>query len=122
MLLTLAYFAIAQLNTFQQRPFHQDQLYAALEDAEVAKKFHNLSEAIAASEKFVTTLKDMFNLPSLVFGISVRGKTIWSKSWGSADLENQVNATLDTSYRLASISKTFTSVLIGTLVDQGKWN
>jgi len=92
------------------------QYYA---DGQVGKKFHNLSEALADAEQFIVKVKDNFGMPSLVFGISVKGKTIYEKVWGEQDLENAVSAKLTTKYRLASISKTFTSAMLGTLVDRG---
>lgn len=82
--------------------------------------FHNLSEALAASEKFIEAVIAAEGLPSLSVSFSVKGKKIFEKAWGYADLENGVRAELDTKYRMASISKTFTSVFLGTLVDQGK--
>ena len=40
------------------------------------------------------------------------GKTIYQRSMGWADLENQIPATAETQYRIGSVSKTFTAVLV----------
>ena len=40
------------------------------------------------------------------------GKTIYQRSLGWADVENQIPATAETQYRIGSISKTFTAVLV----------
>ena len=40
------------------------------------------------------------------------GKTVYQRSLGWADVENQIPATAETQYRIGSISKTFTAVLV----------
>ena len=40
------------------------------------------------------------------------GKTIYQRSLGWSDVENQIPATAETQYRIGSISKTFTAVLV----------
>ena len=45
---------------------------------------------------------------------------VWSEGFGYADKENGVNATPDTVYMIASISKIFTASAIMQLADQGK--
>src|SRR5699024_6273473 len=73
----------------------------------------------ADSVKTIVQLKETFQMPSLTFGFAVRGKPILERAWGYLDLENSVPATTDSIYRLASVSKSFTSVIFGRLVDQG---
>ncbi len=50
----------------------------------------------------------------------VDGQLVYERGYGMADVENQVPATPDTIYRLASISKMFTAVAALQLVEQGK--
>ena len=45
---------------------------------------------------------------------------IWSRAWGSADLEANKPAEPDTIYSICSISKLFTSVAVMQLRDEGK--
>ena len=47
------------------------------------------------------------------------GEIVWERSWGKADRENDVDATPDTMYSLASISKPFTTTGLMLLVDRG---
>jgi len=49
-----------------------------------------------------------------------RGELRWSAGYGLADIENDVPATPDTVYRLASVSKPITAVAVLQLVEQGK--
>ncbi len=56
-------------------------------------------------------------------GISVgfiKDNFTWSRGFGYADLENNVPATSESSYRMASITKTFTAFAILQLVENGK--
>lgn len=56
-------------------------------------------------------------------GLSVAiydGKAVWAKGYGLADVENDVPATADTMYRLASVSKPITAVAAMQLVEEGR--
>jgi CubicO group peptidase (beta-lactamase class C family) len=53
-------------------------------------------------------------------GIQKKGEIILAKGYGFADLENRVEATEHTVYRLGSVTKQFTAVAIMMLVEQGK--
>src|SRR5690348_4828479 len=57
-------------------------------------------------------------------GVSVavvkNGRTILSKGYGFADLENDVPATPETVYRIGSVTKQFTAAAIMRLMEQGK--
>jgi CubicO group peptidase (beta-lactamase class C family) len=57
-------------------------------------------------------------------GVSVavvkNGRTVLAKGYGFADLENDVPATVETVYRIGSITKQFTSAAIMRLMEQGK--
>ncbi len=49
-----------------------------------------------------------------------RGKVVFRKAYGMANLEERIAATSDTHYRLASVTKQFTAAAILTLADQKK--
>jgi len=83
---------------------------------------HNLSEAIKITDLLIDKLIKDNEVPSLVFGISVRNKTIHSRAHGLLDMENKVSTHIDAVYRMCSVTKTFTSLILGRLVDQGKVN
>ena len=59
-------------------------------------------------------------IPGMSVAIGYRGKLIWTRGFGKADLENDVAASKDTVYRLASISKPITAVAVMQLVEAGK--
>ena len=52
--------------------------------------------------------------------VSKHGNIIYTKSVGFADLENQIKTNENTIYRIGSISKTFTAVLVMKAIEEGK--
>ncbi|OCX51673.1 hypothetical protein BEL04_16785 [Mucilaginibacter sp. PPCGB 2223] len=52
--------------------------------------------------------------------VKYKGQVILSKSYGYADKENKLLANAQTTYRIGSTSKTFTSVIINQLANEGK--
>jgi serine beta-lactamase-like protein LACTB, mitochondrial len=58
-------------------------------------------------------------IPGLSCAVVHKGELVFSAGYGFADLENDVPVTDATVYRLASISKPVTAVLIMQLVEQG---
>lgn len=60
----------------------------------------SLGEALTDAEEYLLKFNETYNLPSLAFGMTVRGKAVIRKSWGRLDLENNVAAKLSAKYRL----------------------
>jgi serine beta-lactamase-like protein LACTB len=58
-------------------------------------------------------------IPGLVAGISIKGKTVWTEAFGHTDIENDVKTRTDSVWRMASISKSLTSALVGKLIEKG---
>src|SRR5437868_7871197 len=58
--------------------------------------------------------------PGLSIGIVYDQDLIWAKGYGFADRDKRLPATPSTLYRIASISKVFTSIAILQLRDAGK--
>ena len=61
----------------------------------------------------------MFNGSALV---SENGEVIFKKGYGYANFEWDIKNTPDTKFRIGSITKTFTAMLIMQLVEEGKLN
>lgn len=72
---------------------------------------------------FVEKQMQRDRVPALTIGFcrydSARGQT-WVHSFGHSDLENQVKASSDAAYRLASVSKMMTAAAVLQLVEKGK--
>ena len=59
-------------------------------------------------------------VPGISLAIVENGRTIYAKGRGTTSLTEQLPPTLDTQYRLASVSKPFTAVAVFQLVQDGK--
>jgi CubicO group peptidase (beta-lactamase class C family) len=70
-------------------------------------------------ETFAARMMKLQQIPGLSVAI-VHGDFRWSRGFGFADLENQVPATADSSYRMASVTKPMTAVAVLRLADEGK--
>ena len=57
---------------------------------------------------------------SVTAGVIDGKELIWSKSYGDADMEKKIPANADTVYRIGSITKMFTALMLEQLVDAGK--
>jgi CubicO group peptidase (beta-lactamase class C family) len=57
---------------------------------------------------------------SVTAGVVNGKELIWSKSYGDADMEKKIPADTDTVYRIGSITKMFTALMLEQLVDAGK--
>jgi CubicO group peptidase (beta-lactamase class C family) len=60
------------------------------------------------------------NLASATVGVVSGPDLIWTKSYGLADIEKKVAATKDSTYRIGSITKQFTAIMLLQLASQGK--
>jgi D-alanyl-D-alanine carboxypeptidase len=57
---------------------------------------------------------------SVTVGVVSGKQLIWTKSYGDADMENRTPADQDTVYRIGSITKMFTALMLEQLVEAGK--
>ena len=77
-------------------------------------------EAFALIEVWLQAQKEFEDLPAITAAVVDDQKTIWTGSFGKANLENNVEADPSTLFSICSISKLFTSVAIMKLYDEGK--
>jgi serine beta-lactamase-like protein LACTB, mitochondrial len=76
--------------------------------------------APAAIDRLVTEVMQAQRVPAMTVAIASSDRLIYSKAFGSADLENAVPASTETLIRTASIAKSITAVAAMTLVEAGK--
>ncbi len=79
-----------------------------------------VADAIELLELWIEEQMAYRQMPGLTIGIVYDQELIWAKGYGYSDLENQTPATPQTLYRIASITKTFTSTAIMQLRDAGQ--
>jgi CubicO group peptidase (beta-lactamase class C family) len=68
--------------------------------------------------RLVRAAQSEHRLPSVVAVVVVRGETLLEVAVGAADADGR-DTTVDTQYRIGSITKTFTASAVMTLVDEG---
>ncbi|MCP5112202.1 MAG: beta-lactamase family protein, partial [bacterium] len=71
-------------------------------------------------EAIVSRAMEREKIPGLSVAVAIDGEFRWSRGFGLSDVENNVPATADTMFRLASISKPITAVAVMQLAEQGK--
>jgi serine beta-lactamase-like protein LACTB, mitochondrial len=76
--------------------------------------------ADARLDRIVSEAMQRQQIPAATVAVMTGGRIVYSKGFGTADLENSVAATPATLYRTASIAKTITAVAAMTLVEAGK--
>jgi CubicO group peptidase (beta-lactamase class C family) len=79
-----------------------------------------VASSIRLLEAWIESQMASRNLPGLSIAIVHDQDIVWSKGFGYADVEKKTPATPGTVYRIASISKLFTTTAILQLRDQGK--
>jgi CubicO group peptidase (beta-lactamase class C family) len=77
-----------------------------------------------AIENTIDKALETFQTPGMSVGIIHKNKVVLAKGYGSANLETNLKANAQTYFRLASVSKAFTSAALAILVDEEKinWN
>ncbi len=78
------------------------------------------NENVEAFGKKLEALRNHYHIPSLAIGIVNEKQLRLSGGMGYADIEKQVRPDDNTVYHLASITKTFASIILMQLVEQGK--
>lgn len=78
----------------------------------------NIRQFVSALDSIRVNLK----VPGLATAIAQGDSVLFAGGFGFADMNQRINATANTNFRIASITKTFTSTLIMQLVEQGKLN
>lgn len=75
--------------------------------------------AIRSFERFVEEQMAFDRTPGISVGF-IKDDFTWARGFGYADLENRIPATRNSSFRMASITKTFTAIAVLQLVEAGK--
>jgi CubicO group peptidase (beta-lactamase class C family) len=78
------------------------------------------SAQVAAIDKAIGAAMTRLGIPGLTAAVALGPGRIWTQGYGLADIENEVPATEQTMYRLASVSKPMTAVAVLQLVEHGK--
>ena len=77
------------------------------------------AQAAAALERWITHEVEAKRLPALSLALVDDQEVVWARGFGYADPKTKTPATADTLYRVGSVSKPFTAILIMMLVELG---
>ncbi len=86
---------------------------------DLPKQHPDLATAIDLYDAWIRFTMRQKHQPGLALGIVYDGELLWGKGFGYADIEAKTPVALDTRFRIASISKTFTAVAILKMRDAG---
>ena len=86
----------------------------------LVKEHADLATALGILDDWTAHRLRQRRLPGLALGIVYAGELLWGKGYGKADLAAGTPITLDTRFRIASITKTFTATGILQLRDAGR--
>jgi CubicO group peptidase (beta-lactamase class C family) len=79
-----------------------------------------LAAAFPEIERYLAGRMAADHLPGLAFGVVVDGELVFGKGLGVRDVGSGAPADLDTAFRIASMTKSFTALAILKLRDEGK--
>mgnify|MGYP001091550138 FL=1 len=65
-------------------------------------------------------LRQQLRIPGMAAGVVKDRELIWAKGFGFADLENGIEASPETPWHIASVTKTFAAAIVLQLVEEGR--
>ena len=74
---------------------------------------------IAEAQKYLKSIPKALNVPSFSVAVGIKGEIVWSEAIGLRNIQNKVEATTNTIYRIGSTSKAVTSTLAAKLFEEG---
>ena len=75
--------------------------------------------ALTQIDRMAQTELGQDDIGSVTVGVVKQGALVWTKSYGFADMATRKVATVDTVYRIGSITKPFTALMLLQLVERG---
>ena len=80
----------------------------------------NLQAALNSIDAMANAEFEKDRVGSVTIGVVAGPKLVWTRSYGLADMERKLPATRDSVYRIGSITKQFTALMLLQLVHDGK--
>ena len=77
-------------------------------------------KAVGEFARRLDTIRQQLKIPGMAAAVMEGDSILFAQGFGYADVKNKVRATAKTSFRVASVTKTFTSTLIMQLVEKGR--
>jgi CubicO group peptidase (beta-lactamase class C family) len=96
------------------------QTYQAPFFADSLQRMEKIRSAQAVVDKLYKDHAARNNFPALVYGVVVDGKLLYSGNTGYTDVDKKIAASNTSAFRIASMTKSFTTLAIMKLRDEGK--
>ncbi|THU34915.1 beta-lactamase family protein [Niastella caeni] len=80
----------------------------------------SFSAAIKEAEKYIDSLREKQDLPGISVCVGNKEKILWAEAFGYADVENKTKLSINSKFRIGSVSKLLTSLAVGRLYQEGK--
>ena len=93
---------------------------SAFSGGEAGREHPDVTQSIALLEKWIVAQMEYRRIPGLAVGVVYDRNVVWARGFGYEDLESKTPVSTRTIFRIASITKTFTSTAIMQLRDRGK--
>jgi len=77
-------------------------------------------QALKEFEEKLENLRQQLKIPGMAAAVLKNQQLIWAKGFGYADLENKIEASINTPWHIASVTKTFATIILLQLVEEGK--
>ncbi len=87
-----------------------------------AARMEKIKLAFPAIDKIFKDYADSNHLPGVAYGLVVEGKLVYKGNFGYTDIEKKIPVTSSSLFRIASMSKSFATMAIMKLRDEGKLN
>lgn len=111
------FLVFAQLSYAQESADQKVNFYTPIEQQDQTA---SLLAAVPAIDSMYQAYQDKYHLPGVAYGIIYNGKLIYSGSRGYANLDKKYPVSVQSEFRIASMTKSFVSTAILQLRDAGK--
>ena len=105
------------IGWFLTRPTLPADAYKMSESTSVKAPY---AAAADSAQAWIRAVGRGLGLPSVSLAVGVDGEVVWASAFGQVDIDEGVGASIDTPYRIASVSKAVTSVGLARLVQDGR--
>ncbi len=105
------------------KPDNSDHLFAASYLPPVFQENERAARIVAAAGKIHALIEEhvrVRKIPGVAYGIVLDGQLVLSSATGLINIENELQASSTTAFRIASMTKSFTAMAIMKLRDEGK--
>ena len=95
-------------------------LFACAGPKETVQKQPEFLDPMQQFEQRLESMRKAYNIPGMSVAILKEQEFVFNKGFGYTDIENQIPATENTPYNIASLTKPFGATILMSLVEEGQ--